>query len=120
MDQFIIVLHRPIFGLLIIALFTVVLPAGARSGETPEGAASPADPVSNIKTAGTQMPFIANQGQTEDEVGFYAPTFSGTVFVTRRGGITYALPNKTEERDVKGWSLKEEFVNGRATRVAGV
>ena len=44
------------------------------------------------KTAKLQMPFIANEGQTDEKVAFYADTFGGTVFVTEDGEIVYALP----------------------------
>ena len=44
------------------------------------------------KTAKLQMPFIANNGQTNGRVKFYANTFGGTVFVTKDGEIVYALP----------------------------
>ncbi|BBO18678.1 conserved hypothetical protein [Candidatus Brocadia pituitae] len=42
-----------------------------------------------------QMPFIANEGQIEEQVGFYAKTFSGTMFVTNNGEIVYTLPGKS-------------------------
>ncbi len=38
-----------------------------------------------------QIPFIANNGQTDDQVRFYANTFGGTVFVTECGKIVYSL-----------------------------
>jgi len=38
------------------------------------------------------MPFIANNGQTNERVKFYANTFGGTVFVTKDGEIVYSLP----------------------------
>ena len=38
------------------------------------------------------MPFIANNGQMDEQVRFYAKTFGGTVFVTKEGEIVYALP----------------------------
>src|SRR3990167_4079738 len=44
------------------------------------------------KTKKLQMPFIANNGQTDEKVKFYANTFGGTVFVTKDGEIVYALP----------------------------
>ena len=48
-----------------------------------------------------QMPFIANNGQVDERVLFYAQTFSGTVFVTKDGEIVYALPTSKsgESRD---------------------
>ena len=44
------------------------------------------------KTRTLQMPFIANNGQVDKQVMFYAKTFGGTVFVTNGGEIVYALP----------------------------
>ena len=49
------------------------------------------------KTAKLQMPFIANNGQTNERVKFYANTFGGTVFVTKDGEIVYALPGSRTE-----------------------
>lgn len=45
------------------------------------------------KTQKLQIPFIANDGQTNEKVKFYANTFGGTVFVTKDGEIVYSLPN---------------------------
>src|SRR3990170_490958 len=39
-----------------------------------------------------QAPFIANNGQVDERVRFYAKTFGGTVFVTKDGEIVYPLP----------------------------
>ncbi len=47
-----------------------------------------------------QAPFIANDGQTDEKVRFYAKTFGGTVFVTKEGAIVYALPNNSSELGV--------------------
>ena len=44
------------------------------------------------KTRTLQMPFIANNGQVDEQVRFYAKTFGGTVFVTKAGEIVYSLP----------------------------
>src|SRR3989304_9404909 len=44
------------------------------------------------KTQKLQMPFIANNGQVDEQVRFYANTFGGTVFVTKDGDIVYSLP----------------------------
>ena len=40
-----------------------------------------------------QMPFIANNGQMDERVKFYANTFGGAVFVTKNGEIVYSLPD---------------------------
>src|SRR3989304_1814169 len=45
------------------------------------------------------MPFIANKGQVDEQVEFYAKTFGGTVFVTKDGEIVYALPKSGDGED---------------------
>ena len=45
------------------------------------------------KTQTLRMPFIANNGQMDEQVRFYAKTFGGTVFVTKDGEIVYSLPD---------------------------
>ncbi len=44
------------------------------------------------RTKKLQMPFIANEGQYDERVAFYARTFGGMVFVTKDGEIVYSLP----------------------------
>src|SRR3989339_1128823 len=98
------------------------------------------------KTRKLQMPFIANNGQVDEQVEFYAKTFGGTVFVTRDGEIVYALP-KTEKSECRlgeaertqqaalqskthsnspnpksetaGIALREEFVGARVKTIQG-
>jgi len=52
--------------------------------------------------SGVLIPFVANAGQTDPAVAYFAPTFAGTVFVTRDGRIVYSLPgrNGIASRDV--------------------
>ena len=56
------------------------------------------------KTQKLQMPFIANEGQVDECVAFYAKTFGGTVFVTKEGDIVYSLPSG---RDVPAGASQE-------------
>src|SRR3989304_4544454 len=51
------------------------------------------------KTRKLQIPFIANNGQVDDRVKFYAKTFGGTVFVTKDGEIVYSLPKFENKED---------------------
>lgn len=44
-----------------------------------------------------QSPFIANNGQVDERVRFYAKTFGGTVFVTKDGVVVYSLPESRQE-----------------------
>ena len=76
--------------------------------------------------AGVRLPFIANEGQVDARVAYYAPAFAGTLFVTQQGEIVYALsrPGTDVKRD-RGrssskprWSLTETLHGGRARPVA--
>ena len=49
------------------------------------------------KMQSIQIPFVANNGQVDDRVKFYAKTFGGTVFVTKEGEIVYSLPNNSSD-----------------------
>lgn len=85
--------------------------------------------------SGVHMPFVANAGQTDSAVVYFAPTFAGTVFVARDGRIVYSLPGRkaVASRDVGtldvshrdalratlrspdrnvGWTLTETAVHG--------
>src|SRR3989304_481007 len=48
-----------------------------------------------------QIPFVANNGQVDKQVKFYAKTFGGTVFVTKDGEIVYSLPGNSSESGVE-------------------
>ena len=67
------------------------------------------------KLGGLRVPFIANEGQVDARVAYYAPTFAGTLFVTRQGELVYALPgprSKAPRGKGPGWSLTETLVGG--------
>ena len=68
------------------------------------------------RLAAMAVPFVANEGQIDSRVAFYAPTFAGAVFVTRDGRIVYALPQgrKSPDGSASSWSLTESFVAGSA------
>src|SRR5262245_22610510 len=85
-----------------------VLIAWSRHGDEPRGAPTPPS------AEGPGVPFIANQGQTDERVRFYAGIRGGTAYVTRSGEIVYDLP----QAGATGWALKEELVGG-AARVEG-
>src|SRR5206468_2051012 len=70
--------------------------------------------------ASLRLPFIENQGQLLDRVAFFAPTFFGTVLVTREGTVVYSLPPSRERRTSRryrirsgGSALTETFVSGK-------
>ncbi len=83
-----------------------------------------------------QMPFIANNGQVDERILFYAQTFGGTVFVNKDGEIVYSLPesrhgsegtkdregNQTQNhlmQDARGIALKEQLVGGTIDEIKG-
>ncbi|MDR4507687.1 MAG: SBBP repeat-containing protein [Candidatus Brocadiaceae bacterium] len=43
-----------------------------------------------------RIPFIANEGQSDEQIRFYATAFGGTVFVTKEGEIVYSLQENVE------------------------
>src|SRR5262249_27237933 len=68
------------------------------------------------------VPFIENAGQSDPRVAYYAPTFSGTVFVTGEGELVYAFPRPGHraraagfQELASGWTLTESFVDGHPT-----
>ncbi len=81
------------------------------------------------KAQNIRIPFIANAGQTDERVRFYANTFWGNVLVTKTGGIVYSLPHPEKIRDNppanpekltrKSLLLQEELVGGRIDKIEG-
>src|SRR5215468_9236259 len=72
------------------------------------------------------VPFVENAGQSDSRVAYYAPTLSGTVFVTGEGEVVYALPapghraqSAALQESASGWTLTESFVDGHPTPVGG-
>ena len=60
-----------------------------------------------------EMPFIANQGQVNDKVAFYARTFGGTVYVTEEGEIVYSIT----KREKRSRYSEPETQKSRSTRI---
>src|SRR5262249_17830130 len=68
------------------------------------------------------VPFLANGGESDARVAYYAPTLRGPVLVTGEGEVVYALPAprpRAEAADrqepASGWTLTESFVDGHPT-----
>lgn len=76
------------------------VPVSARADTTRVTTPVPAQTEASVRQqlGGLALPFIANQGQTDPQVRFYAPTFGGTVFVTTTGEIVYALPGARQDQ----------------------
>jgi hypothetical protein len=101
-----------IYAAILIAGYAWVNGAGATAPDR-EGIAN--------KNRVASVPFIANQGQTDERVAFYAHTFGGTVFVTTAGEIVYSLPSAKESGDygVIGIALRETLVGRKPSLVRG-
>jgi hypothetical protein len=112
--------HRSRLGGVVIALGALVLPVPALARAPSETAQA------RTQLAGVRLPFIANQGQVDARVAYYAPTFAGTLFVTQQGELVYALSGpRTEATRPRGrpsvnpgWSLTETLRGGRPRPVA--
>lgn len=97
------------------ALAVGLVAAAALGERTENGRALP-------EIGGIAIPFIANRGQLDRAVAFYAPTSAGTVFVTRKGRIVYSLPAERDKAGSPaekgpGWTLTESFLGGRVRPV---
>jgi len=76
-----------------------------------------------------RMPFIANEGQMNKEVSFYAKTFGGTAYVTQKGEMVYsfsgvdpkdkATDSASTPEKIKGVTLKETLVGASVTSPQG-
>ncbi len=75
---------------------------------------SPSESQAGQRFSGVRVPFVTNSGQADSAVAFYAPTFSGTVFVTRAGKVVYSLPSGK-----KSSALTETAVGGRPRPTGG-
>ncbi len=64
------------------------------------------------KTKKLQIPFLANNGQVDEQVKFYANTFGGTVFVTKDGEIVYSLPNNSSDVETQCLASSMHSPNG--------
>ena len=88
-------MKNKMYGLGISVILSLVLltPSLLLAGDN---AAKPSKEQVVQKAQNLHVPFIANEGQVDALVRYYAKTFSGTVYVTRDGEIMYALPKYEE------------------------
>ena len=93
-------------------------PQITRPGQVVEPGHVPA--VIDRRLDGIRVPFVANHGQIDRRVAYYAPTFAGTLFVTDAGELIYALPNRRSGLALEklsasmgsDWSLTESLRDG--------
>ena len=67
--------------------------------------AAPGDAKVRAQLSELRLPFIANQGQVDARVAYYAPTFAGTLFVTQEGSWSTACPHASMTRHEAGRHL---------------
>ena len=68
-----------------------------------------------LKAQGIQLPFIRNEEQMDDAVAFFANTFQGGVFVTKRGELVYSLKEWRDEAQAGKSITGEEKEHGGDT-----
>jgi hypothetical protein len=86
-----------------------------------EARATPTELEARSQLARVRMPFIANHGQVDARVAYYAPTFAGTLFITQRGELVYVLAGSISSASRttlgssprSGWSLTETLRGGK-------
>ena len=113
------------FSTLWLAAVALLAPLAPNSSAAPAVGAPVGDPramaaqLNNISSI--LVPFVANQGQLDERVSFYAKTFAGTVFVTRDGKLVYSLgakPGHAGASGVAAWALAESLT-AESTRPVG-
>lgn len=60
----------------------------------------------------TNVPFIENQGQTDQSVSYYADTFYGTSYITNDG-----ITHKINRKDNTSLVVKEEFLDKNGKKI---
>src|SRR5262249_5724786 len=110
--------RRTLSAYLIVSMMlaTTVPLLGASS---PSGSQNAVPAGARQKLTRLQIPFIANQGQSDKGMKFYVRSCAGTVFVTETGQLVYSLPKVDGEEQVKGVVFKEELIGGKVTEVKG-
>ncbi len=82
------------------------------------------------KAFGLQVPFIANEGQIDRRVRFYAQTFGGKFYLTEGGELvyTFAIPDTREKigrhpkalRPTRILSLREQLIGASQVSLQGI
>ena len=91
-------------------------PAVTTAGTTPEIAQK------LRKIGAAPVPFVANGGEIDPRVAYYARTFAGTVFVTKEGSLVYSLEARGAAKGAGtpgGWTLSESFPSATSVVPSG-
>lgn len=97
--------------------------AAASPGPAPDATAPQMVRAAANRLASATVPFLANHGQIPDRsVAFEARLFAGSLFVTGRAHLVYALPTRRSaapEAPAPVWAFRESFAGAAPTRPAG-
>jgi hypothetical protein len=125
--------HLPIVIIAIFVCLTLFLAtntfAAVQSGTCNRGKAF--DKASVVqKVFGLQIPFIANEGQIDRRVRFYAQTFGGKFYLTEGGELvyTFSIPDSREKvgkrskalRPVRILSIREQLIGASQISSQGI
>jgi len=93
------------------------------SKEIPSKQPDQAQKAITSKLPSLRIPFIENQGQADEGVGFYARTFGGMISVTKDGEIVYSMgvqgPKDGRPKERKMIGFKEVLVGATIKEVKG-
>ena len=82
----------------------------------------------SVRLNAVSVPFVANDGQLDSRVAFYARTFAGSIFVTADGRLVYSLAEPRRSRSETsasqtpapgGWAFAETFSGTTGKPVGG-
>lgn len=76
------------------------------STETPQIKAAP----TLEKISKLQIPFIENRGQVDNSVAYYAQTFGGNLYVTKKGEMVYVLSSSKNSSSVSNSETPKAFI----------
>jgi hypothetical protein len=125
--------RQPIFIIAISASLILLIAANTfaavQSGTCNQGKAF--DKASVVQKAfGLQMPFIANEGQIDRRVGFYAQTFGGKFYLTEGGELvyTFSIPASKKKigrhakdlNSVRILSIREQLIGASGVSLQGI
>ena len=124
--------HLPKIIIAILMCLTLVSTAktiaAVQSGTSNQGKSL--DKASVVQKAfGLQIPFIANEGQIDSRVRFYAQTFGGKFYLTEGGELvyTFSIPDSKEKvgrhskalRHMRILSIREQLIGASQSKLAG-
>ncbi|MCK4510727.1 SBBP repeat-containing protein, partial [bacterium] len=115
----------PQIAVIALLLLSCSLAGGSGRLPNPDAATRPdappfTDDASSARTLRPSVPFVANAGQVDKSVAFYASTPHGVVFITEVGDIVYALAPGTRSDEASAVAIREVLTAARELSPRGV